>query len=223
MKVIAFNGSPRPQWNTATLLKKALEGAASRGAETQLVNLYDLHFTGCRSCFACKTKGGSSYGKCAVEDDLTPFLKLIEEADVVILGAPIYMGTVTGEMKSFLERLVFPYFTYTDPPQSLFPKSIQTAFIYTMGIKEEQLDALGIGQHIGLHDTFLKLVFGASETLLSFDTYQFSDYSKVLATRFNAEEKTKRRREVFPQDCAKAIELGARLVDNSISSGRHSG
>ena len=74
MKIMAFNGSPRKAWNTATLLGKALEGAASKGAETELVHLYDLSFKGCISCFACKLKGGRSYGKCAVEDDL----KLVE-------------------------------------------------------------------------------------------------------------------------------------------------
>ena len=42
MKVIAVNGSPRKKWNTATLLENALEGAASKGAETELVHLYDL-------------------------------------------------------------------------------------------------------------------------------------------------------------------------------------
>ena len=46
MKVMAFNGSPRTKWNTATLLKKALEGASSQGAETKLINLYDLNFKG---------------------------------------------------------------------------------------------------------------------------------------------------------------------------------
>ena len=56
MKVMAFNGSPRKTWNTATLLQKALEGAASKGAQTKLVHLYDLKYTGCKSCFACKTK-----------------------------------------------------------------------------------------------------------------------------------------------------------------------
>jgi multimeric flavodoxin WrbA len=56
---MAFNGSPRKTWNTATLLEKALEGAASKGAETELVHLYDVTFKGCISCFACKTKGGN--------------------------------------------------------------------------------------------------------------------------------------------------------------------
>ena len=102
MKVIAFNGSPRKKWNTATLLEKALEGAASRGAKTELIHLYDLNFKGCISCFVCKTEGGKSYGRCAVKDDLTPIFRKIEKADAIILGSPIYFGTVSGEMKSYL-------------------------------------------------------------------------------------------------------------------------
>ncbi|HRZ40216.1 MAG TPA: flavodoxin family protein, partial [Candidatus Omnitrophota bacterium] len=52
-----------------------------------------------------------------------------------------------------------------------------------------------------------------SETLTSFDTYQFKDYSKIVAPRFDPVAKLKRRREIFPKDCQKAFELGAKLVD----------
>ena len=90
MKAISVNGSPRKKWNTATLLKKALEGAASEGAKTGLVHLYDLDYKGCISCFACKMKDGKSCGKCAVKDGLTPLLKKVNEADVIFLGSPIY-------------------------------------------------------------------------------------------------------------------------------------
>ena len=124
MKLLAINGSPRKKWNTGMLLEKALEGAASRGAETELVHLYDLTYTGCTSCFACKLKDGKSYGKCAVRDDLTPFLRRYTDADALILGSPIYFGTVTGEMRCFMERLLFPYHVYTSPPSSLFGKRI---------------------------------------------------------------------------------------------------
>jgi multimeric flavodoxin WrbA len=48
MKIMVFNGSPRKKWNTAILLEKTLEGAASQGAETELIHLYDLNFRGCR-------------------------------------------------------------------------------------------------------------------------------------------------------------------------------
>lgn len=60
-----------------------------------------------------------------------------------------------------------------------------------------------------LENGFFTRIFGSGETLLSFDTYQFKDYSKVVATRFNPEEKLKRRKEVFPKDCQKAFEMGA--------------
>ncbi|MDR3670750.1 MAG: flavodoxin family protein [Holophaga sp.] len=112
MRVIGINGSPRKKWNTATLLGKALEGAASVGAETELIHIYDLDYKGCRSCFACKLKTGSSHGSCSMKDDLTPVLEKVKQADAVVLGSPIYFGMVTGEMRSFLERLMFPYLVY---------------------------------------------------------------------------------------------------------------
>ncbi len=212
MKIVAVNGSPRKTWNTATLLNEALKGAESRGAETELVQLYDLNFTGCISCFACKTRGGKSYGRCAVVDDLTPILARIEAADGLILGSPIYFGTVAGEMKSFMERLLFPYFTYTDPPQSLFPKKMPTGFIYTMNVTEAQMQALGYAYHLDQNQFFLQVAFGAAESLFSFDTYQFEDYALVVADRFDQEKKAVRRREGFPEDCAKAFAMGARFA-----------
>ena len=80
MKVMAFNGSPRKKrWNTITLLENALEGAQSAGAETELVHLYDLSFSGCISCFSCKKIERKENGVCAVKDDLTPILVQIKE------------------------------------------------------------------------------------------------------------------------------------------------
>jgi len=212
MKVIAFNGSPRKKWNTATLLENVLEGATSQGAETELIHLYDLNFKGCRSCFSCKTKDGKNYGRCVAKDDLAPFLKKIVEADTIILGSPIYYGTVTGEMRSFMERLMFPYMTYNDPPKSLFPRTINTGFVYTMNVTEEQMKEYGFDQHAGLNELLLQMIFGASESLFVFDTYHFVDYSKVVADRFDPEKKAKRRQEVFPKDCEKAFEMGTRFA-----------
>jgi multimeric flavodoxin WrbA len=212
MKIMAVNGSPRKKWNTATLLGEALKGAALIGAETELIHLYDLKFTGCTSCFECKVRGGKSYGRCAIKDGLAPVLKKVEEADALILGSPIYFGNVSGEMRSFMERLLFPFFTYTDPPQSLFPSKIPTAFIYTMNVTEEQMKEWGYQQFIENNLRFFQMVFGASEFLCSFDTYQFDDYNKVVADRFNPEKKMRRRQEVFPKDCEKAFALGKRFA-----------
>jgi hypothetical protein len=80
-----------------------------------------------------------------------------------------------------------------------------------MNVTEKQMKALEFDQHPRLNEKVLKLIFGSSESLFSFDTYQFKDYSKVVAERYDVEQKKKRRREVFPIDCEKAFEMGARF------------
>jgi multimeric flavodoxin WrbA len=212
MKVIAINGSPRKKWNTATMLEKALEGAASEGAETEIIHLYDFNFKGCTSCFACKLKDGKSYGKCAMKDELTHVLEKLKDADAVILGSPIYLGNSTGEMRSFMERYIFPYLVYSEKPRSLYPKNIPVGYIYTMGINMERLDSFGISKLIELNEMLATRIFGYSESLCSTDTYQFDDYSKYVAPMFDPVAKAKRREEVFPLDCEKAFEMGKRFV-----------
>jgi len=215
MKIMAFNGSPRKKHNTATLLEYALKGAASRGATTELIHLYDLNYKGCISCFACKTIGGKSYGKCAVQDDLTPVFSRIEASDAIILGSPIYYGTVSGEMKSFMERLLFPYTEYTVTYSSIFPKKIKAGFIYTMNVPEDMMQEIGYPQQFKLHQATLQRIFGASEYMCSTDTYQFDDYSKFVSSRFDPEKKLQRHKEIFPQDCEKAFLMGARFAEGN--------
>jgi len=98
------------------------------------------------------------------------------------------------------------------PPGSIFPKKIPTGFIYTMGISEEGMKEAGYMQRFAAIDRLLKIIFGSSDMLLCFDTYQFEDYARVVAPRFDPEKKLKRRKEVFPEDCRKAYELGAQLA-----------
>lgn len=212
MKVLAFNGSPRKNRNTATLLNKALEGAASQNAETELIHLYDINYKGCASCFSCKLIGGKSYGKCALRDDLTPILKKVEEADAIVLGSPVYFGAVTGEMKSFIERLLFPYWTYSANFTSLFNKKIQTGLIFTMGATESMAKEYNIEQSFGFIEMASKMLLGPTETLMVTGTYQFDDYSRYETSGLNETETAKRRKEVFPDDCRKAYEMGIRLL-----------
>jgi multimeric flavodoxin WrbA len=212
MKAIAINGSPRKRWNTATLIRKALAGARAKGAEAELVHLYDLTYRGCISCFECKKIGGRNYGRCAVRDELTPLLKKVAEADVLILGSPLYFHTESGEMRSFLERLLFPYLTYTPGYKSIFPGKVRTGLIYTMNVSEENMPPFHQDSSVAATRGTMTRVFGNCEILLSTDTLQFSDYSKYMSTAFDPAAKAKRREEVFPLDCARAYELGAKLV-----------
>ena len=74
------------------------------------------------------------------------------------------------------------------------------------------MEKFGFNQQPALHRGVLKMIFGASELLLSFDTYQFEDYSKMVADSFDPEKKAKRRKEIFPRDCEKAFEMGLRFA-----------
>ena len=214
MKVIAFNGSPRKSWNTATLLGKALEGAASQGAQTEMVHLYDLDYKGCTSCFSCKLKGGKSYGRCALQDDLTPYLRRIPDVDALILGSPVYLGTATGQMKSFLGGLVCRALVCAAERPALFPKKISTGFLFTMGAPEDEMREMGIDRNLKGMERIMKSWFGNCESLFVTDTYQFDDYAKYESSGFNEPEKAKRRAEEFPKDCQKAFDMGVRFTQH---------
>ena len=212
MRLIAFNGSPRKRWNTATLLKSAIDGARSEGAKAEFYNLYDLDYKGCTSCFACKRIGGKNYGHCPVRDDLRPIFRKVEKADAILIGSPIYYAVTTGETRSFLERLMFQYSVYDKERSTLFPKKIRTGFIYTAGAPEAMVREMGFDRNAQLTEMAMRRIFGSCDTLWVTDTYQFSDYADYVSTLFDPEAKKRRREEQFPKDCKKAYELGARLI-----------
>lgn len=216
MKIIAINGSPRKTWNTATLLQHALDGAKSAGADTELIHLYDLDYSGCTSCFACKIRDGKSYGKCAVRDSLIPILEKIPDADAIVLGSPIYFGTVTGMMRCFMERLFFPYLVYSQPPASLFPKKIRSAFLYTMNVSEKQVPDIGYLVHFKTNEMGMERMFGSCESFFSYETRQFEDYSKIVFSYCDPKERVEKAAKQFPKDCEEAFALGKRLVTEKV-------
>jgi multimeric flavodoxin WrbA len=215
MYVVALNGSPRRNGATATLLKKALEGAALQGAKTEFIQLHKLRMSGCLACFDCKKRGGKSYGKCSLKDDMTPLYEKIESSDGFFLGSPIYFGTITASAKMFVERL-YPYLNYGDY-SSNFPKKINTGLVYTMGIEDDLVKT--IDQIIQFNQMIFSFLFGSAQTIISTDTFHVEDYSKIVADMLEAsvDKKLKHRKEVFPKDCEKAFEMGARFARESKS------
>ena len=212
MKIVAVNGSPRKKHNTGTLLNKVLEGAASKGADTEIVHLQNLQFKGCASCFACKRIGGASYGRCGLTDELSPVLEHIAAADALVLGSPIYFGNVTGQTRSFIERLLFQYLVYDGKYTSLAPKKLRTACLYTMNVGDERMNEMNYKTNLKIAESALARTFGSNEVLYSNDTFQFDDYSKYESSGFDAAAKAKVRDEQFPIDCDNSRKLGERLA-----------
>jgi multimeric flavodoxin WrbA len=211
MKVIAVNGSPRRNGNTAILLQKALDGAKSIGAETELIHLYDLQFKGCTSCFACKRKSSKFVGHCAMKDDLSDCLEKILKCNVLLLGSPVYLNRLCGEMSCFLERLLFPNLSYDVDNQAIFEGKIASGFIYTMNVTEEIMKQRNYETIFQQNQYALKVFGGTSEILIANDTYQFDDYSKYEASKYDERHKAQVRAEQFPVTCQQAFDMGVRL------------
>ena len=214
MKVLAINGGPRKGWNTDTLLKKALEGAASAGAETERVHLYDLKFRGCISCLGCKLRKEPRPNRCILRDDLTAVLDKAHEADAIILGSPIYFSEITGEARSFLERFLFQYLNYDDYSKPLSPAK-RMGLVFTMNCPESHFRQFGYDAIFQRYEAWMNRFFGHCETLLSTETLQAKDYSRYHLGGFDADARHLRHETVFPQDCQKAFDLGIRLAERA--------
>ena len=217
-----FNASPRKDWNTAKARASAAVGAREAGAETELVDLFDIQFTGCKSCFACKLKNATTGGVCALRDGLRPVLERARKADVLVFGSPIYFSNTTGAYRNLFERIAFPVFSYhfvDGVPQCDRSKAIETASIFTMGMTEEGMRQMGYPAILESNEKSLSVVFGASETLYIYDTYQFSDYSRYDVTAVREEDKRLRRDTHFTIDMDNARALGKRLVERAKTHG----
>lgn len=99
MKILAINGSHRAGQNTARLLNLALEEAAAKGAETELIELSELNIEYCIGCNCCLGKP-----MCKLSDDMDELKQKMLDADGIILGSPDYFGNVTARMKCFIDR-----------------------------------------------------------------------------------------------------------------------
>ncbi len=213
MKALAVNGSPRKNGHTAEVLKKSLEGAASEGCEIELIYLYGLNFKGCNGCNKCKLIGGEYYGRCAINDELTFVLKEIYEADILIMGSPVYLGTTTGEMRCFLERLIYPGLL-SKPHKNIF-----TGLIYTMAATETQAKERQILEVLDRIEMQMKLAeLETTEKLYVYNAVQFDDVSKYFSkindpSHFEEfEEKAKMFQEERSPNFKKAFNMGARLA-----------
>ncbi len=211
MKAIAINGSPRKGWNTDLMLQQALKGAADADAETELIQLSNLTYSGCRSCFACK-KAGAETGRCMWKDDLQPVLDKILSADVVFMGSPIYLGNVSGMMYCLMERLVFSLLSYDDYSKKLFHGKVNSCFFFTMNAPK-MYAATGYRGMMKQYADAMKRLGGHSEYYAACDTLQFEDYSKFAAGSFNEAHKRKMRQEQFPKDLRAAYDIGFRLTN----------
>jgi multimeric flavodoxin WrbA len=122
MKILALQGSPRPKKYTQMVLEKFLEGAASRGAEWEIIHLANKKIHPCIGCYSCWYK---TPGVCIHKDDVPELLEKLKTCDVEVWATPLYHYGMTAYMKLFLERtlpLVQPFFIENDGATSHPPR-----------------------------------------------------------------------------------------------------
>lgn len=215
MKTVIINGSPRRNGNTADLCRAFEDGLRSAAPDSDIerINLNDLNFRGCQSCFSCKRKGSNLYGACALKDELSPILNKIIEADCLVIGTPIYLMDVSAATKAFLERLCFSLGSYEKGYRSLAPKPIKVFTIYTMNTTEQYAPTHAMDNA----DTFLGHIFTPPHRICAYNTYQFHDYSKYVVEVFDIEEKTIYRKQHWPQYLDQVYTLARNTAKESLA------
>ena len=178
MKIMAINGSPRKMWNSDKLLLSWVDGFSSvcNNADIEVVNLYDLTFTGCRSCFACKLKEGKFFGTCPVNDGIHDILADIRHADAVAIAAPIYFGDINAYTKCLLERMIFSVMTYGNPPRNMVENPVEFTMLYTMNAPADFVAAHNYLSRCDEMETTIGWAYKCKvERVTAYNTYQFTD------------------------------------------------
>ena len=103
MNVLLINGSPHGKNGcTQTALEVVAETLNQEGIGTQIVHVGNKNIRGCIACFKCKETG-----RCVFDDEVNRVAPLFEQADGIVIGAPVYYASMAGTMASFLDRLFF--------------------------------------------------------------------------------------------------------------------
>lgn len=98
--ILGICGSPHPDGNTAYALRHALAIVEQLGVTAHYMALRDFNIGSCDGCFACRT------GRCVHRDDMELVYEALRACDGLILASPVYMGMVTGQMKTMMDRTV---------------------------------------------------------------------------------------------------------------------
>lgn len=102
MKVLMINGSPRANGNTFTALDEMRKIFEEEGIEVQMLHIGNKDIRGCMACGNCYQTG-----KCCFDDVVNEGAKLLEEADGMVVGSPVYYASANATVIAFMDRLFY--------------------------------------------------------------------------------------------------------------------
>lgn len=105
MKVVAFNGSPKPKGNTFHALGIVCGELEKQSIETEIITVGNKKISGCLACNTCVKNRD---GKCIQQSDpVNEWIQKMNEAEGILLGSPVHYASISGNMKSFLDRAFY--------------------------------------------------------------------------------------------------------------------
>ncbi|MBR5642477.1 MAG: flavodoxin family protein [Firmicutes bacterium] len=102
MKVLLLNGSPRENGNTTIALQEMVRVFEENGVETNVIQLGQEDIRGCLACGGCHKTG-----KCVVNDVVNKLAPMLEEADGLVLGSPVYLASANATLIACVDRLFY--------------------------------------------------------------------------------------------------------------------
>lgn len=99
-KVILISGSPRSNGNTMQILAECARMIRKFNIKTEIISLANKKILGCSACYRCEKDD-----KCALNDDLNIIIRKIRKSQGLIIGAPIYFGTIRGDLMNMVQRI----------------------------------------------------------------------------------------------------------------------
>lgn len=99
-QILMVSSSYRKEGNSETLSKEFKQGAEDAGNKIEIIYLRNLYMEFCKGCMACQKTG-----KCVIQDDIVNSINLVKNADVLVFATPIYYYSMSGQLKTFLDRM----------------------------------------------------------------------------------------------------------------------
>ncbi|TVQ22211.1 MAG: flavodoxin family protein [Leptolyngbya sp. DLM2.Bin15] len=117
-RIVGIVGSYHKHGVVDALVADILAAAQAQGAETQLLYLLDYHIEFCTNCRTCVQSAEGDRGLCPIQDDMSSLLDILDQAQGLVIGAPVNFGNVNALTRRFLERcIVYGYWPWGTLPK----------------------------------------------------------------------------------------------------------
>jgi multimeric flavodoxin WrbA len=100
MRVLGIVGSPRKNGNTEILMNEILKTTREAGCETEIFLMSEKEVAPCDACGSC-----FQVGSCVIQDDMQELYAMMQRADVIVFGSPVYFGSVSAQCKAIMDRM----------------------------------------------------------------------------------------------------------------------